>query len=88
MSLYYETSTLITDKSADGSLKSRVFGSRNLHGSQPKHVYALASEAAKWSAVLSEVIDRADLLKLERKVRLLNTRSFLLFSDLSRPDTD
>lgn len=75
MSLYYETSTLIADKSADGSLKSRVFGSKLPRESQPRHVYALASEAAKWSGVLSEVIEKADLLRLERKVRFLKSIS-------------
>ena len=71
MSLYYETAPFIATTAGDGSLKSRIFGSKAISKSQPKHVYALASEAAKWSSVLSEVIERADLLQPERKVCIM-----------------
>ena len=68
MSLYYEAAPLIASISdSDDSLKSRIFGSKELK-SQPKQVYALVSEAAKWSPFLADVIERSQLLRLERKV--------------------
>lgn len=68
MSLYFEASALIenTDPSA-GSLKSRVFGNKKLK-SPPGALFALVTEATKWSQVLSEVIDKSGLLAIERKV--------------------
>ena len=68
MSLYYDAVALLvlsTDQA--GSLKSRVFNSKHLK-SPPKQVYALVSEASKWSSVLSEVVEKSQLLQLERKV--------------------
>lgn len=68
MSLYYDAAALLIP-SADqaGSLKSRVFNSKDLK-SPSKQVYALVSEASKWSSVLSEVVEKSQLLRLERKV--------------------
>ncbi len=68
MSLYYEAAPhLALASGSESSLKSRVFGCKNLK-SQPKQIYALLSEAAKWSPVLVDVIERSQLLQLERKV--------------------
>lgn len=50
------------------SLKTRVFSNKSLK-SPPAQVYALVSEASKWSPVLKEVIERSRILQLERKVR-------------------
>jgi len=47
--------------------------------SPPAQVYALALESCKWSGVLKEVIEGAELLERERKVRF-----FFLFLVLSR----
>lgn len=70
MSLYYEASDLLTGPSnAGGSLKSRIFSKKDLK-SQPAQIYALAIETCKWSSVLKEVIENADVLRLERKVSL------------------
>ena len=70
MSLYYEAAEVLTaPNDAGGSLKSRVFSSKTLK-SQPAQVYALVIETCKWSSILKEVIERAKLLGLERKVRL------------------
>jgi putative methyltransferase len=70
MSLYHETAEFLTSSSASGgSLKSRIFGKKDLK-SQPAQVYALAIESSKWSAILKEVIEHTDLLRLERKVGL------------------
>ena len=68
MALYYDAAPLLLP-SLDhaGSLKSRVFSPKG-HKSPPKQIFALVSEASKWSTVLSEVIEKSQLLQLERKV--------------------
>lgn len=68
MSLYYEAVSFLTSADgADGSLTSRIYGTKTLK-SKPAQVYALVSESKKWSSVLSGVIEAAGILKLERKV--------------------
>lgn len=68
MSLYYDAALLLVSApDAAGSLKSRVFSSNDLK-SPLKQVFALVSEASKWSPVLVEVIEKCQLLQLERKV--------------------
>jgi putative methyltransferase len=68
MSLYYEASSVLAnEEKKGGSLKSRVYGSKNLKN-PPAKVYALLAESLKWSPVLKEVIERSELLKIERKV--------------------
>ncbi|CAG8959248.1 hypothetical protein HYFRA_00012606 [Hymenoscyphus fraxineus] len=80
MSLYHETSEFLTSSAASGgSLKSRIFSKKELK-SQPAQVYALAIESCKWSGVLKEVIEAADILKLERKITPV--LSVLLVHDL------
>ncbi len=69
MSLYYEAAQLLTTTSdGGGSFKSRIYNSTTLK-SNPAHLFALISEASKWSLVLKEVIEKSGLLTLERKVR-------------------
>jgi 25S rRNA (cytosine2278-C5)-methyltransferase len=69
MSLYHEAADVLTVPiNVGGSLKSRVFNKKDLK-SPPAQVYALAIETCKWSPVLKEVIENADILRLERKVR-------------------
>ena len=68
MSLYHETAELlIAPASKGGSLKSRIFSKKDLK-SPPAQIYALAIESCKWSPVLKEVIEHADILRIERKV--------------------
>lgn len=62
MSLYYESAPFLHQD----SLKSRVFSAQLK--SKPKQVYALVSEASKWSSVLKEVVEKSQILTLERKV--------------------
>lgn len=62
MSLYYESVPFLHQD----SLKSSVF-SASLKSS-PKQVFALVSEASKWSSILKEVIENSRLLSSERKV--------------------
>lgn len=68
MSLYHEAASVLSaPKNEGGSIKSRVFGRKDLK-SPAAQVYALALETCKWSAVLKEVVENAQLLLLERKV--------------------
>ena len=68
MSLYHEAAEILSlPASAGGNLKSRVFGKKTPK-SPPGQLYALALETCKWSAVLKEVVENADLLRHERKV--------------------
>lgn len=68
MSLYHETAAIVIGPASHGgSLKSRIYGSKDLK-SPPAQVYALAFESSKWSAVLKEVIENSQLLQKERKV--------------------
>ncbi|KAK3379463.1 S-adenosyl-L-methionine-dependent methyltransferase [Lasiosphaeria ovina] len=72
MSLYHEAAgILLGPTSHGGSLKSRVFGNKDKDKelkSPPAAVYALALESSKWSPVLKEVIENAQLLQKERKL--------------------
>ncbi|EKD13084.1 uncharacterized protein L3040_007167 [Drepanopeziza brunnea f. sp. 'multigermtubi'] len=80
MSLYYEAADLLTaPTNAGGSLKSRIFGKKDLK-SQPAQIYALAIETCKWSSVLKEIVENAEILRLERK--LTPILSILLVHDL------
>ncbi|KAL2201205.1 S-adenosyl-L-methionine-dependent methyltransferase [Corynascus similis CBS 632.67] len=80
MSLYHETAAIVTSPSSHGgSLKSRIYGNKDLK-SPPAQVYALAFESSKWSAVLKEVVENAQLLQHERK--LTPALSILLVHDL------
>ncbi|KAK1984805.1 NOL1/NOP2/sun family protein [Colletotrichum cereale] len=82
MSLYHETAEILSaSPDHGGSLKSRVFGKKGLK-SPPAQVYALALETCKWSAVLKEVVEAADILRHERKLTpvlaMLLVHDFLL----------
>lgn len=67
MSLYHEAAGFLQTSSEGGSLKARVFRRRDLK-SPPSQLYALILESCKWSGILKEVIERAEILKHERKV--------------------
>lgn len=68
MSLYHEAAEILSAPSDEGgSLKSRIFRRKNLK-SAPNQLYALVLETSKWSPVLKEVIEKAELLRHERKV--------------------
>ncbi|KAI5275350.1 S-adenosyl-L-methionine-dependent methyltransferase [Aureobasidium subglaciale] len=80
MSLYYEASDILANAEAKGgSLKNRIFGKKDLKSS-PGAIFALVAETTKWSSVLKEVIEKADVLKLEKK--LTPTLALLLAHDL------
>ena len=65
MSLYFEAAKIIDEKSPV-SLKTRVYGNKTLKN--PGGVFALVSEATKWSGVLAQVIEKSGILGIERKV--------------------
>ncbi|KAL5326890.1 hypothetical protein ACEPPN_004579 [Leptodophora sp. 'Broadleaf-Isolate-01'] len=80
MSLYYEAADFLTaPTNAGGSLKSRIFSKKDLK-SQPAQIYALAIQTCKWSSVLKEVVENAEILRLEHK--LTPILSILLVHDL------
>ncbi|KAF2790497.1 S-adenosyl-L-methionine-dependent methyltransferase [Melanomma pulvis-pyrius CBS 109.77] len=68
MSLYYEAAAVLanTDKTG-GSLKSRIYRQKDLKSS-PAQLFALITEASKWSAVLKDVIEKCGLLAEEKKL--------------------
>ena len=69
MSLYYEGAKIVSQHDAPlGTLKSRIFGGAKALKAPPKQLYALVSQASKWSSILSEVVERAALLAHERKL--------------------
>lgn len=74
MSLYYDAAPLLVSApDAAGSLKFRVFSSKDLK-CPPKQIFALVSEASKWSPVLVDVIEKSQLLQLELKVSVFASR--------------
>ena len=69
MSLYYEAAAILTTThKGGGSIKSLVYGTKT-HKSDPKTLFALSTQAAKWSEVLSDVIEKSGILKSEKQVR-------------------
>ncbi|KAI9681103.1 MAG: hypothetical protein M1817_002385 [Caeruleum heppii] len=79
MSLYYDAATILSEPTLAGSLKSRVYGRKDLK-SPPPQVFALVSETVRWNLILKEVINNAQLLKWERK--LSPVLALLLVHDL------
>ena len=70
MSLYHEAAQVLDTANSDGgSVKSIVFSEKDWK-SDAKTLFALSTEAAKWSEVLSEVVEKSGILKAERPVRL------------------
>lgn len=68
MSLYHEAADILTQAQANGtSLKSLIFGKKTWKSDQ-RTLFALASEAVKWSEVLSETIEKTGILAIEKKV--------------------
>ncbi|KAK5684953.1 hypothetical protein LTS10_003028 [Elasticomyces elasticus] len=80
MSLYHEAAKVLDgSKSGKTSIKSLVYTKKDWK-SDPKALFALSTEAAKWSEVLSEVIERSGVLRIERQ--LTPTLALILTHDL------
>ncbi|KAH6872239.1 S-adenosyl-L-methionine-dependent methyltransferase [Alternaria rosae] len=82
MSLYYEAAAVLANtENTGGSLKSRIYGKKDLK-STPGQLFALIAETSKWSIVLKDVIEKTKLLAEERKLTpilaLLLTHDLLL----------
>lgn len=74
MSLYHEAAEILTAANKDGgSLKSLVFG-RKTWKTDGRILFALTAEAAKWSTILSEVVEKSGVLSVERTVRYVLPR--------------
>ena len=70
MSLYHEAAEILQTAQKEGdSLKRVIFGIKGWK-SEPKTLFALTTEAAKWSPVLSEVVEQSGVLKIEKNVRI------------------
>ncbi|KAF2715722.1 S-adenosyl-L-methionine-dependent methyltransferase [Pleomassaria siparia CBS 279.74] len=68
MSLYYEAAAVLANSdNAGGSLKSRIYRQKDLKSS-PAQLFALITEASKWSTVLKDVIENCGLLAEEKKL--------------------
>jgi putative methyltransferase len=79
MSLYYAAAeALANPKQQGGSLKSRIYGRTSSAQNSPAQIYALITETAKWSRITKEVIERSELLQLEKKASLPKRQKFIL----------
>jgi 25S rRNA (cytosine2278-C5)-methyltransferase len=71
MSLYHEAAEVLkTASNGGGSLKSIAFGKKRWKSDQ-KTLFALTTEACKWSEILSEIIENGNVLGKEKQVRIL-----------------
>jgi len=71
MSLYHEAASILDETRAKKcSIKSLVYTVKKGKEwkSDPKALFALSTEAAKWSEVLAEVVGRSGVLGVERMV--------------------
>lgn len=77
MSLYYEAADILSASlSGKGSIQSLVFSNKTLKN-KPGQLFALLSEASKWSPVLKGVIEQSGVLSIEKKV--IFTFSYCVF---------
>lgn len=68
MSLYHEAAQVLdTARKDGGSFKSIVFGKKDWKSNQ-KTLFALTTEATKWSEILSGVLENSETLRLEKQV--------------------
>ena len=73
MSLYHEAASILdTVGKGQTSIKTEVFG-RKAWKTDQKTLFALCSEAAKWSSVLKEVVETSGCLGVERTVSMFCT---------------
>ncbi|KAF2767362.1 S-adenosyl-L-methionine-dependent methyltransferase [Teratosphaeria nubilosa] len=80
MSLYHEAAGVLESARTSGSsIKTLVYGKKTWK-SNPKTLFALSTEAAKWSEVLSEVVEKSGVLTVEKA--LSPTLAVVLAHDL------
>ena len=70
MSLYHEAAGILQAvRKEQASVKSLVFSKKGWK-SDPKTLFALSTEAAKWSEVLSEALEKSGILGVEKQVSI------------------
>ncbi|QIW96170.1 hypothetical protein AMS68_001688 [Peltaster fructicola] len=80
MSLYHEAASVLTKSQAEAvSIQTTVFAKKDWK-SPSKVLVALASEAAKWSSILSIVVEQSGVLRIEKQ--LTPVLAILLVHDL------
>ncbi|KAI7177248.1 S-adenosyl-L-methionine-dependent methyltransferase, partial [Hortaea werneckii] len=68
MSLYHEAAGILQSvRKEQASVKSLVFSKKGWK-SDPKTLFALSTEAAKWSEVLSETLEKSGVLGVEKQL--------------------
>ncbi|OTA28127.1 hypothetical protein BTJ68_09938 [Hortaea werneckii EXF-2000] len=68
MSLYHEAAGILQAvRKEQASVKSLVFSKKGWK-SDPKTLFALSTEAAKWSEVLSETLEKSGILGVEKQL--------------------
>ncbi|KAI7664449.1 S-adenosyl-L-methionine-dependent methyltransferase, partial [Hortaea werneckii] len=68
MSLYHEAAAILQSvRKEQASVKSLVFSKKGWK-SDPKTLFALSTEAAKWSEVLSEALEKSGVLGVEKQL--------------------
>ncbi|RMY43685.1 hypothetical protein D0865_11074 [Hortaea werneckii] len=68
MSLYHEAAGILQSvRKEQASVKSLVFSKKGWK-SDPKTLFALSTEAAKWSEVLSEALEKSGVLGVEKQL--------------------
>ncbi|KAI6884795.1 S-adenosyl-L-methionine-dependent methyltransferase [Hortaea werneckii] len=68
MSLYHEAAGILQAvRKEQASVKSLVFSKKGWK-SDPKTLFALSTEAAKWSEVLSEALEKSGILSVEKQL--------------------
>lgn len=84
MSLYHEAAGILdTVNKGKTSLKTEIFGKKGWK-TDGKTLFALTSEAAKWSSILAEVVEKSGILKLEKQVRDLRVEELcIVWRDVS-----
>ncbi|GAB7335985.1 hypothetical protein MBLNU13_g08224t1 [Cladosporium sp. NU13] len=82
MSLYHEAAAVL-EKVNKGktSLKAEIFGKKTWK-TDGKVLFALTSEAAKWSSILAEVVEKSGILKIEKQSKLSPMLALVLTHDL------
>ncbi|KAI7247595.1 hypothetical protein KC317_g7100, partial [Hortaea werneckii] len=68
MSLYHEAAGILQAvRKEQASVKSLVFSKKGWK-SDPKTLFALSTEAAKWSEILSEALEKSGILSVEKQL--------------------
>lgn len=70
MALYYDAAAVLSRVDQTGSLKSSIYSASNVKIENASRVYALVSQTSKRDLFLKGVIENAELLQHEPKVRL------------------